>query len=175
MSAVLRDWGSCGRVVLVDDQPVGYALYAPPAYFAGSGALPDRRRSRTTRSCSRRCTSTPRHAAAGFGRMLVQGMARDLIERGGIHAVEAFGDTRGPGVAGARRCLTPVDFLTQRGLQDPARPRDHPADADGPAERAVVARRGRGRPRAAARGGQARAEDTRRPPASDERSRLEPR
>ncbi len=31
----------------------------------------------------------------GLGRMLVQGMARDLIERGGIKAVEAFGDTRG--------------------------------------------------------------------------------
>ena len=28
--------------------------------------------------------------------MLVQGMARDLIERGGVRAVEAFGDTRGP-------------------------------------------------------------------------------
>jgi hypothetical protein len=49
--------------------------------------------------------------------MLVQGMARDLIERGGIHAVEAFGDTRGPGIAGARRCLTPVDFLSSVGFK----------------------------------------------------------
>ena len=40
VSSVLRDWGSCGRVVLVDDQPVGYALYAPPAYYAGAGAFP---------------------------------------------------------------------------------------------------------------------------------------
>ena len=40
ISTVLRDWGSCGRVVLVDDRPVGYALYAPPAYFAGAGAFP---------------------------------------------------------------------------------------------------------------------------------------
>ena len=40
MSGVLRDWGSCGRVLLLDDRPVGYALYAPPAYFAGSGAFP---------------------------------------------------------------------------------------------------------------------------------------
>ena len=50
----------------------------------------------------------PAARGGGLGRMLVQGMARDLIERGGIHAVEAFGDTRGPGVAGARRCLMPV-------------------------------------------------------------------
>ena len=35
VSSVLRDWGSCGRVVLVDDRPVGYVLYAPPAYYAG--------------------------------------------------------------------------------------------------------------------------------------------
>ena len=49
--------------------------------------------------------------------MLVQGLARDLIQRGGIHAVEAFGDTRGPGVAGARHCLMPVDFLTSVGFK----------------------------------------------------------
>src|SRR5262249_22117326 len=40
MSTVLRDWGSCGRVVLVDDRPVGYAMYAPPAYFPGAGVFP---------------------------------------------------------------------------------------------------------------------------------------
>ena len=41
--------------------------------------------------------------------MLVQGMARDLIERGGIKAVEAFGDTRG-----------------DVGWEGPSAPRDHP-------------------------------------------------
>ena len=40
MSAVLRDWGSCGRAMLVDDRVVGYALYAPPAYLPGAGAFP---------------------------------------------------------------------------------------------------------------------------------------
>jgi hypothetical protein len=49
--------------------------------------------------------------------MLVQGMARDLIERGGIAAVEAFGDTRGPGRPEARHCVTPVDFLTGVGFK----------------------------------------------------------
>ncbi len=49
----------------------------------------------------------PGHAGGGLGRMLVQGMARDLIERGGIRAVEAFGDTRGTG-----RCVVPVEFLS---------------------------------------------------------------
>jgi len=40
MSEVLRDWGSCGRVVMVDDRPVGYVIYAPPAYLPGAGAFP---------------------------------------------------------------------------------------------------------------------------------------
>jgi hypothetical protein len=39
-------------------------------------------------------------------------MARDLIERGGIRAVEAFGDTRGGG-----RCLVPVEFLGSVGFK----------------------------------------------------------
>ena len=49
----------------------------------------------------------PAHAGGGLGRMLVQGMARDLITRGGIRAVEAFGTTT-PGIGS---CLAPVEFL----------------------------------------------------------------
>ncbi len=40
ISAVLLDWGSCGRVVYVDDVPVGFVLYAPPAYVPRSTAFP---------------------------------------------------------------------------------------------------------------------------------------
>ena len=47
--------------------------------------------------------------------MLVQGMARDLIKRGGIRAVEAFGDTRGPGRRGS--CVVPADFLGSVGFK----------------------------------------------------------
>jgi hypothetical protein len=47
--------------------------------------------------------------------MLVQGMARDLIKRGGIKAVEAFGDTRGPGRRGS--CVVPADFLGSVGFK----------------------------------------------------------
>ena len=101
----------------------------------------------------------------GLGRMLVQGMARDLIERGGIKAVEAFGDTRGDaGWDTHRRAARPPARQPvrgvgrvpgQRGLQDPPAARAHPADADGPALGADLARRGRGGPREA---------DRRRPP-----------
>ena len=60
--------------------------------------------------------------------MLVQGMARDLIERGGIKAVEAFGDTRGRRdrrAARVRACrsefLGSVGFKTQRRARAPPR------------------------------------------------------
>ena len=40
VSAVLRDWGSCGRVVLVDGVPKGFALYAPEAFLPGAASFP---------------------------------------------------------------------------------------------------------------------------------------
>jgi GNAT superfamily N-acetyltransferase len=116
MSAVLRDWGSCGRVVLVDDRPVGYALYAPPAYLPGAAGFPTAPVSSDAVLLSAVYVE-PSARGGGLGRMLVQGMARDLIQRGGIAAVEAFGDTRGPGRPGARTCVTPVDFLTSVGFK----------------------------------------------------------
>ncbi|NGO71071.1 hypothetical protein [Streptomyces boncukensis] len=40
ISSVLLEWGSCGRVVYVDEVPVGFVLYAPPAYVPRSFAFP---------------------------------------------------------------------------------------------------------------------------------------
>ena len=37
VSTVLRDWGSCGQLALVDDEPVGYVIYAPSVYVPGLG------------------------------------------------------------------------------------------------------------------------------------------
>ena len=39
---VLREWGSCGRVVLVDGRVAGHAIYVPAAFVPGQAALPDR-------------------------------------------------------------------------------------------------------------------------------------
>src|SRR4029077_9790258 len=40
VSEVLREWGSCGRVLYVDDQPAGHILYAPAVYVRGASQLP---------------------------------------------------------------------------------------------------------------------------------------
>ena len=111
VSAVLRDWGSCGRVALVDDVPVGYLAYAPPVFVPGSAGFPT-----APVSADAVLLTTvyvdPAYAGGGLGRMLVQGMARDLIRRGGIRAVEAFGDTRGN-----RDCRVASDFLGSVGFK----------------------------------------------------------
>jgi len=112
VSDVLREWGSCGRVALVDDRPVGFALYAPPAYLPGAAAFPT-----APASADAVLLSTvyvdPAHRRGGIGRMLVQATAADLIRRGGPLAVEAFG-SRGPR---AGSCLLPADFLARVGFK----------------------------------------------------------
>lgn len=111
VSHVLREWGSCGRVVVADDQPVGFAVYAPEAFVPGAAGFP------TAPISSDAVLLTtvwvdPAHRGGGLGRLLVQGMARDLIDRGGVRAVEAFGalDRRHP-------CATPAEFLTRVGFK----------------------------------------------------------
>jgi GNAT superfamily N-acetyltransferase len=111
VSEVLREWGSCGRVAMVDDVAVGYLIYAPAAYVPGAAAFPTAPVSADAVLLTTAYVE-PTAAGGGLGRMLVQGMARDLIERGGIRAVEAFGDTRGGG-----RCVVPVDFLGSVGFK----------------------------------------------------------
>jgi len=54
----------------------------------------------------------PEHRSGGLGRMLVQGMAKELVHRGGVRAVEAFGDTRGR----SGHCVVPADFLLAVGF-----------------------------------------------------------
>ncbi len=102
VTEVLREWGSCGRVLLVDDVLVGHLLYAPPSYVPGADAFP------TAPLSPDAVLLVTAHVApqwrGGLGRVLVQAMARDLVGRG-VRAVEAFGShTNHP-------CVLPADFL----------------------------------------------------------------
>ncbi|MER6330292.1 GNAT family N-acetyltransferase [Streptomyces sp. NPDC014983] len=121
ISAVLLDWGSCGRVVYVDDAPVGYVLYAPPAYVPRSAAFPT---SPVSPDAVQLITSfiKPGYQGQGLGRVLVQTVAKDLLRRG-FKAIEAFGDARWKEPA----CLLPADHLLAVGFktvrQHPAHPR----------------------------------------------------
>jgi predicted N-acetyltransferase YhbS len=110
LSAAMREWGSCGRVVLVDDEVVGHVIYAPASFFPGAAAFP------TAPVSSDAVLLTalyvdPAARGGGIGRLLVQGMAADLVRRGYV-AVEAFGDTRA-----TAPCLVPAEFLSRVGFK----------------------------------------------------------
>jgi len=126
ISAVLLEWGSCGRVVYVDDVPAGFVLYAPPAYvprsiaFPTSPVSPDAVQLMTARIM-------PGYQGQGIGRVLVQTVAKDLVRRG-VRAIEAFGDAKWeePG------CILPADHLLAVGFKTV------PASALPPAEAGVA-------------------------------------
>ncbi|MDJ0380871.1 GNAT family N-acetyltransferase [Streptomyces sp. G-G2] len=111
ISAVLLEWGSCGRVVYVDAVPVGFVMYAPPAYvpramaFSTSPVSPDAVQLITS-------WIEPGYQGQGLGRVLVQTVAKDLLRRG-FRAIEAFGDARWRGPA----CLLPADHLLAVGFK----------------------------------------------------------
>ncbi|MCX6398748.1 MAG: GNAT family N-acetyltransferase [Propionibacteriales bacterium] len=118
ISEVLREWGSCGRVVLVDGVPVGYLLYAPPAFVPGAGAFPTAPVSADAVLLTTAWVR-PEYAGGGLGRLLVQGMARDLVGRDNIRAVEAFARTGRaiPRAGTSTECVVPVEFLARVGFK----------------------------------------------------------
>ncbi|MGP3978618.1 GNAT family N-acetyltransferase [Streptomyces sp. 8N114] len=111
ISAVLLEWGSCGRVVYVDDVAVGYVLYAPPAYVPRSFAFPT---SPVSPDAVQLMTASllPEFQGQGLGRVIVQTVAKDLLRRG-FKAIEAFGDTQWAEPA----CLLPADHLLSVGFK----------------------------------------------------------
>ncbi len=113
VSSVLRDWGSCGRVVVDDDRPVGYVVYAPPALVPGADRFPTSPVSPDAVLLTTVWVAGS-HVGQGLGRQLVQHLARDLVDRGGYRAVEAFG-AAGPAVLRSS-CTPPAEFLARVGF-----------------------------------------------------------
>jgi len=112
VSHVLLEWGSCGRVVYVDDVPAGFVLYAPPRFFPGSASLPT---APVSEDAVQLATAQvfAEYAGGGLGRVLMQEMVKDLMERGDHRAVECFGSAGGQ----PDRCLLPVEFLLEVGFK----------------------------------------------------------
>ncbi|MFR9730589.1 GNAT family N-acetyltransferase [Saccharopolyspora sp. MS10] len=111
VSNVLLDWGSCGRVLYIDNVPAGYALYAPPAAVPRAAAFSSGPVSAdAVLLTSLRVMSEFEHG--GLGRVLVQNVAKDLTKRG-VRAIEAFGDLHET----AEGCLVPAGFLQQVGFK----------------------------------------------------------
>src|SRR6266566_5316600 len=90
VSSMLLQWGSCGKIVYVDGVAAGFVLYAPPQYVPRSVAFPT---SPVSADAVLLMTAhiLAEFAGGGLGRILVQGLAKDLMRRG-VKAIEAFGD-----------------------------------------------------------------------------------
>ena len=112
LSAVLLDWGSCGKLVYVDGVVAGFALYAPPPYVGGA---PGYATSEVSSDALMLMTARilPEFAAAGLGRVLIQAVVKDALGRRGIKALEAFGDAHDD----AQSCVLPAGFLTAVGFK----------------------------------------------------------
>lgn len=121
LRTVQAAWGDCGRVVVLHGRPVAWATYAPAAFVPGAGGF-------ATAPVSPDAVLLagvhvePGHTGGGLGRLLVQAVAADLVERD-VVALEAF--AHGPTRLTARvsPCTLPADFLTRVGF---ATHRAHP-------------------------------------------------
>src|SRR5207253_9650843 len=118
ISSTLLEWGSCGKIIYVDGVPGGFVLFAPPLYVPRSVAFP------TSPVSADAVLLVTAHildefTGGGLGRMLVQGVAKDLTRRG-VKAIEAFGDLRGEGLS----CMLPADYLLAVGFKT-VRPHHH--------------------------------------------------
>lgn len=112
VSSVLLEWGSCGRIAYVDNDPVGFVLYAPPNVVPRASAFPTSPVSPdAVVLTSFHVVSEQRHG--GFGRLLVQGVAKDLTRRG-VKAIEAFGDAVPDE---EHSCVVPAEFLLRVGFK----------------------------------------------------------
>jgi hypothetical protein len=118
VSQTLLEWGSCGKLLYIDGMSAGFVMYAPPTYVPRSMAFPTSPVSADAVLLMTAHVVTA-FASGGLGRMLVQGVARDLTKRG-IKAIEAFGDAKygessPAGESGG--CLAPADFFLSVGFK----------------------------------------------------------
>ena len=98
-------------VAIVDGHAVAHAIYAPSLWLPGTNALP------TSPSTPDAVVLAEFHVepharGGGIGRLLVQGVAKDLVSRG-VPALETYGDTRGR----VRGCVLPTEFWGNVGFK----------------------------------------------------------
>jgi GNAT superfamily N-acetyltransferase len=114
LQATQLEWGAPGKVVYLDDVPVGYALFAPGRHLSGHV-----RRFRGLGhgvSDDALLLATLWIAAdargSGLAKVLLHAVLRETLRRGG-RALEAYG-ARGVGTTGS--CVLDEDFLLANGF-----------------------------------------------------------
>lgn len=120
LSGVMLTWGSAGQIVTVDDEAVGFALYAPPTAVPVARAFPT---APVSPDAVLLTTARIREefTGQGLGRFLMNGVVTSLAKRG-VRAIELFGreaDADRPPLAdGLPACLLPAAFARAVGFHD---------------------------------------------------------
>lgn len=91
LTTALLEWGTPGRIALVDGVPAGYVTYAPAHLVPRAMAFPTAPVSEDA-VVLLTARIAPEYAGQGLGRALIQAAAKDTVRRG-IRAVEAFART----------------------------------------------------------------------------------
>src|SRR4051794_29119098 len=128
LSGVMLTWGSAGQIVTVDNQPAGFALYAPPTAVPGASAFPT-----APVSPDAVLLTTARILAEfrgqGLARYLMNGVVTALSSRG-VRAIELFGVEDAPEESEAHpdlpKCLLPAAFARAVGFTDVQSHRRYP-------------------------------------------------
>lgn len=128
LSTLLLRWSAAGRVAYVDGSPAGFVSVAPTSTVSRSVTFPTSPVSGDAALLVAARVSE-RHRGTGVGRMLVQGVAKDLTQQG-YRAIEVFalrgaaqGDDDQRERVEGERCLVPVVFAEAVGFTVVA---DHP-------------------------------------------------
>lgn len=120
LSGVMLSWGSCGQLLTVDDEVVGYAIFAPPAQVGTAGSFPTAPASPDA-VLLMTATILPAFRGRGYARQLLQGVAKHLAGRG-VRAIEMFAHrgeaTHLPSDETIPPCLLPAEFGLALGFSE---------------------------------------------------------
>ncbi|HEX9891427.1 MAG TPA: GNAT family N-acetyltransferase [Actinomycetota bacterium] len=108
-SSTLLEWGPCGKL-LVDEEPVGFAEFAPSTLFPRVDRFPSGPASPDAVYLSY-LYLVPAARGQGLGVDLVRAVTRDLVDRG-YRALEAIGDREWAG-----GWVLPATFLDSAGFE----------------------------------------------------------
>jgi GNAT superfamily N-acetyltransferase len=108
-SSTLLEWGTCGKLIVEDDDVLGFAQYAPATLFARLSEFPTGSVSDDAAYLGY-CYLEANARGRGLGRRLIGAVARDIVERG-YRALEAIGDREWDG-----GWVLPVAFLEASGF-----------------------------------------------------------
>ena len=120
VAQVLQEWGSCGRIVYVDDVYAGHVIWASAAMAPGTQVFATAPVSPDAVVVTSLMVASQRRGNA-LGKLLVQSMAKDVHRQGTHRAIECFAS----GALSARdTCTLPVAFWEAAGF---CTHREHPA------------------------------------------------